>query len=1065
MPNLYNNPPWSQPQASFAQQPPQMKDFDFTAVSGNSRDLQSHGAYTYPPSQLQLPSGSGSSQAGVRNNFTAGQDHSRSGSFGNEVAPAPANSTSFAGFGPDQTQRQAVESFDPMFSGVSSQDQLGWTETNPYAYGKPIPNRNFSGSSFTNATESSYLNNNHLSSSPSAIQDTFPQSSQYSYTATPANADPRAKRARGQEEYRDDDQDADVSDAKDAAKAKSGACSRCKNLKVKCEFKTETDPCKRCLNGGHDCVIPGRKKRRTPPKREHLLNQIREQAAQIKELMAQLEKSGNSPHRRSSSATSDSLASSPLMSPTSTHSSYIAAEPASTSNTEANDAVKDWIAKAKQSFEEFDVFIGIGGAGMPKSYLVDHDLEKVDSDEDDDDYVNISDNESDYDIAIEHHDGDELPTATNGTLKHQRSSSSVGTNGTGLTHKKHSGGSEKPAILPGEAVPFGLFGDLSLKNKPKKRGSSAEIEEEDKLPGIANTNFFRSTPAPEAMDKRLASIQNPPLILARGIITPKEAEQLFKIYFDRMNLSLSLLDPVLYTPQRTLLRSPFLFTVICAIASRFYAQRPSLYTQAMQCAQQAAGMALISGHKNVEMCSAYILLSLCPAPVKRWEDQRSWLYLGLAIRTATDLNLHLPNTAKPVNENHAREMLNRTRVWLNCFNLDRSTGSQYGKPPIISSDDYMANHSENWWKSSPYNMKGFDVHICAYNAELKVMASFIQQIYNDPHHPTGLNKNVDFERIASETDDKIKQLANKWIAILEEGDLTDPQNSFRTGLIKLAYPYARLIALSYGFQHAFGKNNTDENPFLTRCLNAAFDVVNPVLDDLCRPSQKIFFRHGPEAQSVFITFASAFLVKLLQPKFASYLTTQKRLEIRQVVQKVVDLLSSPEIAIDDRHGPGLYSRFLKGLLAAPMAQVDPTSPSAPARKPRPPPPPPIASQVTETQNYYQTVYNGQSSRATSVSLSPVPRQEALSFESFAPGDATDPFAPGSSANSLALHLGGEDGPALTSDFFQPSLPFDDAILHTNFSWDTFQQSLSMDYRTQDPIIYSDQQQYMTGVQQ
>lgn len=32
-------------------------------------------------------------------------------------------------------------------------------------------------------------------------------------------------------------------------------------------------------------------------------------------------------------------------------------------------------------------------------------------------------------------------------------------------------------------------------------------------------------------------------------------------YFDNMNLSLSILDPVLYTAQRTFYRSPFLFTV------------------------------------------------------------------------------------------------------------------------------------------------------------------------------------------------------------------------------------------------------------------------------------------------------------------------------------------------------------------------------------------------------------------------------------------------------------------------------------------------------------------------
>jgi hypothetical protein len=53
----------------------------------------------------------------------------------------------------------------------------------------------------------------------------------------------------------------------------------------------------------------------------------------------------------------------------------------------------------------------------------------------------------------------------------------------------------------------------------------------------------------------------------------------------------------------------------------------------MHYAQLAAGTALITGTKNVEMCAGYILLSLYPVPAKRWEDQRSWLYLGLALRS------------------------------------------------------------------------------------------------------------------------------------------------------------------------------------------------------------------------------------------------------------------------------------------------------------------------------------------------------------------------------------------------------------------------------------------------
>jgi len=76
---------------------------------------------------------------------------------------------------------------------------------------------------------------------------------------------------------------------------------------------------------------------------------------------------------------------------------------------------------------------------------------------------------------------------------------------------------------------------------------------------------------------------------------------------------------------------------------------------------------------------------------------------------------------------------------------------------------------------------------------------------------------VDFEALATQADDDLQRLKAKWFAILDQTDMTDPQNCFRTGLLRLAYSYARLIALSYGFQHAFGKSDgQDENPFLMR---------------------------------------------------------------------------------------------------------------------------------------------------------------------------------------------------------------------------------------------------------
>ena len=84
-------------------------------------------------------------------------------------------------------------------------------------------------------------------------------------------------------------------------------------------------------------------------------------------------------------------------------------------------------------------------------------------------------------------------------------------------------------------------------------------------------------------------------------------------------------------------------------------------------------------------------------------------------------------------------MLNRTRVWLNCFMLDRVLASQYGKAPIISNTDYVANHADSWYNSSPCNIPGYDIHLCAYNAELKALADFRLTIFSDPNHPVGLN--------------------------------------------------------------------------------------------------------------------------------------------------------------------------------------------------------------------------------------------------------------------------------------------------------------------------------------
>ena len=126
--------------------------------------------------------------------------------------------------------------------------------------------------------------------------------------------------------------------------------------------------------------------------------------------------------------------------------------------------------------------------------------------------------------------------------------------------------------------------------------------------------------------------------------------------------------------------------LVCAVASRYYKERSEIYPIAMHFAKHAAANALITGWKSVELAQAYIILSIYGVPARRWEEDRGWLYTGLAIRIATDLNLHLLPSTKPKTEMQERELMNRVRVWLNCYNLDRSTATQFGKHSTIKED-------------------------------------------------------------------------------------------------------------------------------------------------------------------------------------------------------------------------------------------------------------------------------------------------------------------------------------------------------------------------------------------
>ncbi|KAI0683838.1 fungal-specific transcription factor domain-containing protein, partial [Cytidiella melzeri] len=479
---------------------------------------------------------------------------------------------------------------------------------------------------------------------------------------------------------------------------------------MKCDFPKNENTCRRCRSSGHHCIVEGRKPRNTPNKREYLLAQIRQKDSIIESLLKQL----HNPYV----ATPLSIA------------SYRNATSPSDQNKQS---VLTWLDRLQDSVRT------AGRSGGLQAFNLDSRArEGTDGEEE---------SESEAEEA-----GEPTERGSVGTVKVDEE--------------------ERQQLLPDTAVPLGLIADLSISNTKKTSAKGDDDTDDDNVVsrerfrqhrrhGVANETYFLPGPAYD-LDIRANLIEqhSPPDILVHGLVTPEDVDRLFEIFFARLNVHVSVLDPVLHTPSTTFARCPFLFTVVCAVASRYYAEKSEIYPIAMHFAKHAAANALITGWKSVELAQAYIILSIYGVPARRWEEDRGWLYTGLAIRIATDLNLHHVPTTKPTSERHEREIMNRIRVWLNCYNLDKSTATQFGKPSTIK-EDFIVRRSEEWYKKSEYNHI-YDIGLCAYTSQLRIMASFHEEVYSDSDAPNGLNERLDFREVTARHDEHLTNYYNEW---------------------------------------------------------------------------------------------------------------------------------------------------------------------------------------------------------------------------------------------------------------------------------------------------------------
>ncbi|KAL7278771.1 hypothetical protein ACG7TL_007779 [Trametes sanguinea] len=643
-----------------------------------------------------------------------------------------------------------------------------------------------------------------------------------------------------------------------------GACARCRRLKMKCTFTNPADDiCSRCNAGNYECHFPGRKPR-SPGMRVVLQQQIREKNAMIDKVLSQVNPGPTMP---------TPLTLVPARLPL---------------NEDERNKYRDVLAYLERAATQAGT--RIAGDGRPK-----FDISALED---------PSEAESDSE--------DEM---VDGATSPNRGASPKGSEMRPMD-----------SILE-VAAPTGLMAIAALETRsiaPKgsapdssasEGGSSGKSSVEN---GIASETYFLPGPSTNLELRRLiVERQAAPDILLSGLLTPEDVASLFQIHYQWINPIIPILDENIHTPASVLARCPFLFTVICTVASRYYTEKPHIYGMAIHFAKAAAANAIIDGWKTVEMCQAFALWSVYNPPARRWEEDRAWCYTGIAFRLATELNLSRIPDGDPGDERQEREIMNRTRMWLMCYIMDRCLSIQSGKAWMVQEDHTVRNVSQ-WLQRYKFHNQ-CDGYLTSLTELLCIMSRFVGTV-NPAFGTSSVESidNIDFAALYKAYDEELMA----WKDIIDvrhkgEKASKDPAVVMQITLIYCVFNYCRLVICCCGLQMV-KRRAMRPNELFAGCVSAATSLVKLMVEDFVPTG---FVRYFPELIYVHSAFAAVVLMKCLRPEYNAYLDIQQEERIVGLITKLFTTWTSDNLALDEKHNTQLYARFLKQLMEPHVTRI------------------------------------------------------------------------------------------------------------------------------------------------
>ena len=234
-------------------------------------------------------------------------------------------------------------------------------------------------------------------------------------------------------------------------------------------------------------------------------------------------------------------------------------------------------------------------------------------------------------------------------------------------------------------------------------------------------------PVPDSPDQS-------PSVIDAGFITEAQADRYLKVFFEGHNRKLRLLDPHLHTLGYVRQHSSLLLGVICALEARYTEGDESVALAIRKWIHENALQAAITppSFKSFELAQAWVIMVAYGSTAEVAQHDRSWSFLFLAIRVATELGLHIaPASASMTSgksEAEIRRMRNQERLWLVLWHLERTVCAQTGRPSLMPKQPFEnANMSD--WHTRLYALPEDAITIG--NIELEMTASHHQQLYRN----------------------------------------------------------------------------------------------------------------------------------------------------------------------------------------------------------------------------------------------------------------------------------------------------------------------------------------------